>query len=177
VTVSYSISNTVNFDEVGIGTTDPLLEFPSIYGNAAFGYTVTFSHTGGPVTNVNLTLGPSYTSTSSISSDTIRITRNTSETIFPDEQYRFAKFDNDFNKTIETYLPGDVDQADSNTSIFAWETPSDTEVTGTYTFNISYTDMVTNTQMTESKSYTHTLVWSLFPGLAILQELVDRSRY
>lgn len=177
MTVNYSVSDTSNYELVGIGSINPLTEFPSIYGNLDFGYTVTFTNTGGPVTGVDYTSVPPYISIQLIQPNQVRITRKTAVPVFTDEEYDFSRFDSNFNKTIETYLPGEVDSADSETSVVAWQVPPVRQITGSYTFLVQYTNINTSLPDSEFATFSQTFVWSQFPGLTILEDLVDRSRY
>jgi hypothetical protein len=181
MTISYSISNTINYEEVGIGVENPAIVFPAIYGNYEFGYTVTFSSALGTITNVAITSSPAYTDTSVLSANSVRTVKN-AITVFPNEDYNFAFFDTNFNKTIETYSAANTDFSntgliDSNRSIFAWDTPTSETVTDQYVFTITYINSETLLEETTPATFSQTLQWSQFPGAAILQDLVQRSKY
>ena len=198
--VSYSISDTMNYNTVGIGFENPLTVFSAIYGNINFGYTVTFSlDTGFDITEVAVLSNPTYTNVDILSENSVRITRDITQNIFPNEYYSFAEFDPDFTKTI-TVLPfGDTNQVDLQTdlnrSVFRWDMPSQKVVRGSYTFSISSintviipgtpdapgvpgTPDVTETiSATDTVTYTQDHVWSLIPGTQALLELVNRSKF
>ena len=176
MTISYSISNTIDYEEVGIGVEDPTIVFPALYGNYEFEYTVTFSSSLGTITNVAITSSPTYTNTSILSSNSLRIVKN-SITVFPNEDYNFAVFDVNFNKTIETYSPANTDLVDSNRSVFAWDTPTSEIVTDQYTFSITYINNGTLLEESIPVTFSQTLRWSQFPGTVILQDLLQRSKY
>lgn len=176
MTISYSVSNEINYNLVGIGALDPLSSFPSIYGNYNFEYTVTFSSPY-TITNVSVLSSPSYTTETVLSSNTIRIVKNNDNQIFDNESYVFSKFDEEYNKNIEVYLPNQVNDADLNTSVFKWETPTQQLITSVYSFNITYINSDTFLTETEIKTYSQDLIWSQFPGIQILESLVDRSKY
>ena len=198
--VSYSISNTINYDTVGIGFENPSTTFPSIYGNSNFGYTVTFTTTdiGKQITNVAVLSSPIYTNETVLSVNSVRITRDINQDIFPNESYSLVEFDPDFAKTVIVLPPEDTNQAGSNGSVFRWDTPSQRVVRGSYTFRISSINTVivpgtpdtidtpgtpgtpdtTETfSATETVTYTQDFVWSLIPGTQALLELVSRSKY
>lgn len=193
---SYSISDTINYDTVGIGFDDPLTSFPSIYGNGSFGYTVTFAlDTGAVITGVVVLSNPTYTNAVVLSENSVRITRDINQNIFPNEYYSLVEFDPDFAKTITVLSPEDTNQASSNGSVFKWDTPSQRVVRGSYTFRISSINTVvtpgepgtidipgtpdtTETFLeTDTVTYTQDYVWSLIPGTQALLELVSRSKY
>lgn len=178
--VSYSISDIINYDLVGIGIEDPLTSFPAIYGNGSFGYTVTFTlDTGVPITEVTVLSSPTYTNEVILSPNSIRITRDITQNIFPNEQYSFAEFDSNFSKTIVVLPPEETSQASLNASVFKWDTPSQSVASSLYTFSISSinTAIVPNVTETVTQSYTQDLVWSIIPGTQALIELVSRSKY
>jgi hypothetical protein len=56
--ISYSVSNSVNYDLVGIGVENPALVFPAIYGIPGFGYTVTFTDLLYEIINVSVASSP-----------------------------------------------------------------------------------------------------------------------
>lgn len=176
MTISYSIASTVNYETVGLGAEDPDEVFPAIYGNLEFGYTVTFSSSLGQITSTNITSSPSYTDETVLSQNSVRIEKNSS-VVFPGEDYDFAIFDQEFNKSVETYIPGETDLAGPESSIFAWNTPSQEIVQGNYVFQIDYIDSSTSLEETVNKTFSQTLRWSQFPGAIVLQQLVSRSKY
>lgn len=192
--ISYSISDTINYDTVGIGFTDPLTAFPAIYGNVNFEYTVTFTTTdvGKQITNVSVLSSPAYTNEIVLTANSVRIIKKLNEIIHPNEQYSFAEFaesDSDFSKNITVLQPNNTDQAILDSSVFRWDTPSQQVVTSSYSFGISsinttivtdivtgVTETVTETQA-ETMTYTQDLVWSQTPGLVNLIDLVSKSKY
>ena len=182
--ISYSISNTINYATVGIGIEDPLTKFPAIYGNGSFGYTVTFStDTGAQITGITVLSSPTYTNEVVLSTNSVRITRDITRNIFPNEYYSFAEFDPNFSKTIVVLPPGEVNQAGLDGSVFKWDMPPQKVVSGSYTFRISSINTVVvpgvpdvTETATETVTYTQDLVWSLIPGTQALLELVSRSK-
>lgn len=175
--ISYSVSNPVNYDLVGIGVENPALVFPAIYGIPGFGYTITFTDSLYEIINVSVASSPNYVNTSILLPNSVRIERNSSS-IFTSETYDFANFDTSFNKSIETYNSSEANTVSSDSSVFAWNTPTIRTVTGTYTFNITYINTSgTPVNETVSKTYTQEYVWSAFAGTQILLDLASRSRY
>ena len=178
MTTSYSISNTVNFMPVGIGFTDPNIEFPAIYGNTDYGFTVSFSMTDADILSI-LSASSNLSAVSILSENSIRVQRSPTTTLFPGELFDFVRFEEGATpfKTIETYEPQDTDDADSETSVFKWTTPPTKIVTATYsiTFEIllSETQQVTN----RTVAYTQELHWFWTPGLQQLDDLVSMSRF
>lgn len=176
--ISYSVSNSVNYDLVGIGAEDPSLVFPAIYGIPGFGYTVTFTDSLYEIISVSVVSDPSYVNTSVLSPNSVRIERNASS-IFSTETYDFVSFDDSFNKTIETYNSNQANTASEDSSVFAWNTPTTRTVTGTYTFDITYinTSTLPGVNETVTKTYTQDYIWSAASGTQVLLDLVTRSRY
>jgi hypothetical protein len=176
--ISYSVSNEINHDLVDIGTEDPNLVFPAIYGLPGFGYTITFSDSLYTITNVNVTNSPLFVNTTLISPDKVRVEKN-SLSIFTNESYDFAIFDESFNKTVENYTSSELESVTPNSSVFAWNTPSIRAVTGSYTFEITYinTSLEPPINETITKTYTQDYVWSATAGTQTLLNLVNESKY
>jgi len=174
---SYSVSNTSNYTPPGFTFTDVNAEFPAIYGNANFAYTVSFSTDLGTITGISVNSSPAYTTETVLDSSSVRIERDETEAVFAGESYDFVNFTDEQNKTFENYIPSQTDNASSNTAIFRWNTPSVEIITGTYEFTITYTSSETMTSESETVSYTQDLHWSIEPGLISLLDLVDRSKF
>jgi hypothetical protein len=177
MTVSYSISDTVNYIEVGLGIEDPETVFPAIYGNINFGYTVTFTKSGAAIIGIAASDNTGITDVSVLSTNSIRIERSQTANIFPNEFFRFVEFDENTQKIIETFDPQDTDQAGPETSIFLWNTPPIKEVTTSYTIVITYLDPETSVPVQETRIYTKELHWLWNSGLIQLEDLVSKSRF
>lgn len=176
--VSYSISNTTNFTDVGFGFVDPETMFPSIWGNVDFGFTVTFSVTEGTVVEVDVSAVPSPYTVEVISPNSVRIERNPNNNTFPNEYYDFVRFENDFQDKIEErLLPQEAENFDSESTVFLWNTPSIEVVTNTLQFNIKYFDDSLMIEQTTNKDYTQELHWLQTAGLNNLIDFVQRSKY
>ena len=173
---TYSITDVINYQLTGIGH-DAGTEFPIIYGNFDFGYTVNFIPPSGfVITGVSVVSSPDYTDETANSADSIRIEIGGAAAIFPNEKYNFVRFDyNPQIKKTSTLIPQNVDQSLVDDSIYEWVVPEQQEITGTYVFSITYLEISTFIVSSETKTYTQTLMWSQFPGLIILDNLVDRS--
>lgn len=177
MTVSYSVSNTVNYDTVGIGIEDPATTFPAIYGNLTFGYTVTFSHSLGQVVSVAVTSSAASAPATVLSSNSVRIERNTNIEVFPNERYNFVTILPTSQKQFNSYPPGLTSQADLETSVYDWDMPALREINNSYTFTITYFDQAANINTNVTSTFSQRLVWSQFPGLVVLQDLATRSKW
>ncbi len=177
MSLSYSISNTVNYLPVGIGFTDPETQFPAIYGNIDFEYTVTFTKAGTTITNITATDNTGRTDVSVLSTNSIRIVRSQTVNLFPNEFFKFVEFDSDSQKIIETFEPQDTDQAGPETSIFVWNTPPQKIINTSYTITITFIDLETQQPIQETRTYTKELYWFWTPGLEQLADLVSKSRF
>ena len=175
--ISYSVSNTVNYDLVGIGSEDPEQVFPAIYGIPEFGYTITFTDSLYEIIDISVTSKPLYVDSSILLPNIVRIEKNTS-TLF-NETYDVVSFDNSFNKTIENYNASEANTASIDSSIFGWNTPTVRTITGSYTFEITYANTSTIPTVNEiiSKSYTQDYLWSASSGTQIFLDLLDRSKF
>lgn len=177
MTVNYSVSNTVNYELVGIGATNPTIEFPAIYGNFLFGYTVTFTSTLGQVVSVSVSSSPTVAPATVVTTDSVRIERDPAVELFLNERYDFVTILPTAEKQFDSYPPAQVSNAGAETSVYDWDTPPIKEVTGSYTFVVTYFDVANNINKTETATFSQRLVWSQFPGLTLLGELVSRSRW
>ena len=177
MTISYSISNTINYNTVGIGVDNPATTFPAIYGNIDFGYTVTFSQTDGPIVNLTVVSSPAYAPATVLSANSVRIARNMNIDVFTNELYSFVTILPPGQKQLVSYPPALTSQADLETSVYDWDMPPIKEVTGSYSFTITHFDSVALINTNVTSTFTKRLVWSQFPGLTMLRELVARSRW
>jgi hypothetical protein len=175
--VSYTISSTENFTSPGFTITDPATQFPAIWGNEDYKFTVTFSVTddeypGSSVTGVTVNSFPDFVNTSLIGSNGVRIEKKEGEIIFPGEFFRFVEFDENFNPTEAIIEPEEVD---AEQSVILWNTPPVEIIDSNYSFTIDYTDGIVS--LSTTVPYSQELHWLLDPGLTTLLDLVDRSKY
>lgn len=175
VTISYAISNEVNFVEVGLGVIDPLTTLPDIYGNADWSFDLSFSGadetTGDPIviTDILATV-PGYVSTQYPTPNVVRLSKAAGKSVFPGEQYRLVRFE-----TQENFVYEDVSDIEEGLSVVGWDTPSQEEVNPTYSFLISYTIPLQGTSGQTTFTLDQTLYWNFAPGWATLQQLVANS--
>jgi len=98
VTVNYTISDEVNFTEVGgYEPDDPTVAFPTIFGNTDFGFTVSFSISndgegGVSLIGVECTSSPDFTIVTNLSNTEIRVVRDETKNVFPGERFEFVKY-------------------------------------------------------------------------------------
>jgi hypothetical protein len=177
MTISYSTSNAINYFLVNIGSVDTETQFPAIYGNINFGYTVTFTKANAAITNISATDNTGRTDVSVLSTNSIRIQRSQTVNVFPNEFFRFVEFDENTQKIIETFEPQNTDQAGPETSLFLWNTPPQKIINTSYTINVTFIDSETQQEMQETKTYTKELHWFWTPGLEQLADLVSKSRF
>jgi len=151
VNVSFSIANTVNYTEVPGYELDPGTdEFPPIYGNIEFGFTVNFSvddEEEGTYEVVNITTlsAPNYiTATDGVNS--VRLERNTNEEIFPGEEFHFVKYG--YNEVGDELIV-------ANTSIFPDfpEDPNDTSADANTTPSANIEIGTANTEPAANTSF------------------------
>jgi hypothetical protein len=175
ITISYTISDEVNFEDVGLGEPDPLTTLTPIYGNRDWSFKLNFSgvedSTGNSISITNITTStPSYIN-SSYSLATVTLSKNPSELIFPGEQYRFVRFE-----TQELFTYVDISNLPSGLSIIGWDTPTQEEITATYVFTITYDVPLSGlTGQTEIYTLVQDLYWDFEPGWIKLQQQVSNS--
>jgi len=93
-------------------------------------------------------------------------------TLFPNETVEYGKF--------ESYEPNDTDLADSDTSVYAWITPPNLIVSGSFTFEITYIkeeENGTTEEETITISIGQTYHWNWVPGIEKMLGLVGRSKF
>lgn len=172
MTVSYTISNQNNVEEVGLGTPDPLTSLNSIYGNANWSFDLNFTATDGinpgTITDIVPTL-PSYVD-NTVSGAAVTLTKN-SEELFPGSSYNFVVFGNTAVTAIsESALPS------ANTAgleIVGWDTPSVAEVTASYSFEVTYDVPLSGlSNQTETLTLSQELIWDHQTGLDLMLEKV-----
>lgn len=186
VTFSYTISNEVNFEDVGLGDIpDPLTTLTPIYGNRDWSFDITFTADGGDantfvfINNIETTTPP-YADSTYDGFFTVTISKKPDETIFPGEQYRFVKF-----QTQELFTYIDVDNIQDGLSVIGWDTPTEEVVSTSYTFTITY-DMIilgANSEVANTEFFDQTaiitlgqeLYWDYEPGWTKLLQLVASS--
>lgn len=174
-TISYSISNKVDFEEVGLGAPDPLTTLPTIYGNRNWSFKLNFTGTenttGNSITITNvITSAPTYVD-SSYSSSSVTLSKNLNALIFPGEQYRFVNFE-----TQELFTYEDISSLPSGLSVIGWDTPSEEVIIANYSFEIIYDVPLSGlTNQTEIFTLNQELHWDFEPGWIKLQQLVSNS--
>jgi hypothetical protein len=174
MTISYSISNTTNFTQVGFA--DPQTSFPTIIGNATFGYTVTFSSSF-PLASNNIietivVSSPNETNVAVLSENSVRITRNTNVTVFPNESFIFVEFDANSQKTFTQFGPQQANQASQDSSVIQWTEPSAFSINTSYSFILKYDDSTER-----SVSFSQELRWHWTPVISQVADLVSNSRW
>jgi hypothetical protein len=178
MSITYSITDTSNnYIEVGLGELDPLQNFPDIYGNIDFAFTVILSHSEGSITSISANAVTDDTIVSVLSENSFRVERNPSANTFPGEFFEYVSFSDDFTqKTFQVLSPGDVDEADEDSSVIEWKLPETLTKTTSYDIIVTYQDMSMQTQV-ETISYDQVLYWYWVNGIQTLIEQVEKSRY
>lgn len=176
VTISYTLQNTNSeYEVVDLGFPDPLTTLESIYGNRNWSFDLSFSGvddaTGDPISITSVsTAKPDYVlETSAL--NVVSLYKNPALLVFPGEQYRFVKF-----STQEEFVYEDLSSLPEGLSIIGWDTPSQEEITGSYTFTISYdipAQSITN--QTATLFLNQDFIWDFAPGFAKLQQQVTNS--
>lgn len=171
---AYNIFNEVNYTPVGIGSSDPATHFPAIYGNTDYGFSISFT-----IPNLISILSASSTLSdiSILSSNEVRIERNENITLFPGEFFDFARFEENEDpfKTIETYTLENTSEADEETSLVNWNTP--TNKIANCIYNLTFNILNEGIPSTVEISYNQELHWHWSPGLQTLEDLIDRSKW
>jgi hypothetical protein len=176
VTVTYTLQNTNSeYEVVGLGTPDPLTTLEGIYGNRDWSFDLVFSGsddtTGDSISIISIvTTTPEYVLETN-TTDTVTLYRNPASLVFPGEQYRFVNFNSqeEFTFTDLTSLPEGL-------SVIGWDTPAQEEITGSYTFTITYdipAQFITN--QTTIVTLSQDFIWDFAPGFAKLQQQVTNS--
>jgi hypothetical protein len=172
--VDYAIVGGNNYNIVDLGDPDPLSEFPEIYGNENFSYVVTLTEPSAlKYLGVTVNSKPAWVNAANItnSNNSIFISRDPGYTIFPDESYTVVDYDDQgwLGNTETSNIPiNEYTQANNKTDyvLSAWNTPSQEEVEGTFSFTLSYEDTGSpGTVDTVNPVYTQNFVWSVQTAL------------
>lgn len=175
VTIEHTVSDQINFEDVGLGEPDPLTTLTPIYGNRDWSFKLNFTgsedETDNPIEITNISVSaPSYVNYS-YSSSSVTLSKKPGTAIFPGEQYRFVRFE-----TQELFTYEDLSDLPGGLSVIGWDTPSIEQVTATYTFTITY-DVPLSSLTNQTKTYTlnQDLYWDFEPGWVKLQQQVVNS--
>ena len=176
VSIEYILQNTNGeYEVVGLGTPDPLTTLEGIYGNRDWSFDLVFSGsddiTGDPISITSIFVGTSSPVLFTNTSNTVTLYKDPDRIVFPGEQYRFVDFE-----TQEQYTLTDLTLVPANTSIIGWDTPSQEEITASYTFLITYdipNQLITN--QIKPVYLTQDLFWDFQPGFTKLQQQVANS--
>lgn len=181
-TVGFFETDTINFPSPAIPDFDDpsevVGEFTSVYGNTDFGFTVVFTVDGDEsnyeIISVETLSHPEFTTEEVLSSDSIRIEKDPLKVVFDTEFYEYVSYDENWNTTIERFLP---ELSPQETSIIEWKQPNPKIITDSYTFEVTYRD--TNTLMTYITTITipQTFYWNYIPSLNKFEQEVAESQY
>jgi|GEM_PF-3342903 len=170
--VDYAIVGGNNYTIVDLGDPDPLTEFPEIYGNLNFSYVVTLTQPNASTyLGVTINSKPNWVTATAISNNQIWIVKDSTYTIFPDESYTLIDYDDQgwLGNTETTNISiGEYTTTPNKTDyiLSAWNTPSQEEVEGTFSFTLSYEDTENpGTEDTVGASYTQNFVWNIQTAL------------
>ena len=180
MSVSYSITNKVNWEEVGLGEPDPLTTLEPIIGNKDFSFdvvfTVTDDSTGDPGTikTISISTSNKVSTLYLYGNNYMNISRNPAVDTFTGEKYRFV----DFGSTDQIeYTSGEVATANTDgLCVVGWDTPSEKVITINYNFTITY-DTISATNQTETLNLSQDLHWDFQDGFAELQQQVSNSEF
>lgn len=183
-TVSFTETDTVNFPSPPIPDFDDpsevVGEFTSVYGNTEFAFTVNFFVDGGEeetytVIEVENTSKPYFMLSEVIDQNSIRLTKNPEESVFPDEYYEYASYDQNWNVTTEQFLFSE--EAPDQTSIIEWKQPDVKIINDSYTFVVTYRENQTLTTYVATINIPQTFYWNYVPSLIKFEQEVAESQY
>lgn len=178
-TVSFGLSNKINFPTIDEPDEFESGRFESAYGNLEYSFDVSFSveveNFSATVTDILPLIVPEFVNVQVISSDTIRISKN-EVNAFIGEFYKFVRFDENNEKIIQTLEPGDQSVADS---IIEWNPPPIKILEDVlHSFRIFYTSTETPLVVQEIVfSALQDVHWNLEISLSNFENLVQESRY
>lgn len=180
--ISYAITaNNESFQLVGLSPDpDPSVEFPAIIGNIPFSFTVSFGAENAIEYN-SLTVNskPEYVTVTVVSNNAVIIERDLDYTLFPDENYDFVRYSDDYKSNTDfTFTIGEYRDANKEgLNLYAWNTPSQKTITGAYSFTMEYTTLDDSTETDQITAFTFNqeYQWDSNPGLVILNEILDET--
>lgn len=185
-TVYYEISNTVNYEPPGFDVHSPADEFPAIYGNEDFSFTLTFTAddpTLGVVAVVNVASisAPDYVELVPDGPNVIHVIKDPTVSIF-DESYLFSVFDLDIENTNPiqeaSKSPGEaITFAEEKGSfLIEWNPPpeefgnSHAIEVGNFVFDV---ELAVGPNV--EKTYTQDYYWSSDRGQEIFDQVLQRQ--
>jgi hypothetical protein len=182
ISVSFLIENQENFPSPPIdlgGELDPVINFPSVYGNDDFGFTVVFSveddlEGAFVVGDVEVITNPFYTDALVSSNNSVRIEKN-EDNPFAGEFFQYVSFDESFNPTIENLEP---DDAGPEQSIIKWFPPPTKLLSDElYSFKLIYLNSVTSASEEIIINIFQDVHWNLNLSINRFQNAFQESRY
>lgn len=161
MTVTYTISNTVNFESPGFVLAPGQNSFPSIWGNREFSFVVTFSPSDGntQILNADVLSFPEFTIVEDLGGLSFRITQIDDPF---DEWFEFFRFEGDGQvvEILEEPLP--------YSSVVNWNTPETEILTDSYLFDFGANSSI---------SFSQNFHWDFSEGLNRLEDYVIQSRF
>ena len=138
------IANNDSYVPVGLGDPDPLVEFPPIYGNQNFSFTVRLDIDPEPnqivYTGMSVDDKPTFVNATIISNNEVTLTKTTESILF-DEDYTFLKWSDDYSSNTEfTYTLDEYENLSNtdNLNLISWNTPAIETVFDSFTFTVNY---------------------------------------
>jgi hypothetical protein len=179
--VDYVIAGGNNYTVVDLGDPDPLTEFPEIFGNENFSYVVSFTQPDATdYLGITVNSKPDWVSATAVSNNQIWITRDPAYTIFPGEAYVLTQYPTGYeSETVTTVTPGEWELLPNKEDYIlnSWTTPSQEEVSGSYSFTLSYEYLDEGSPTTASvgPNYTQNYVWNVQNALPGFINSLDQS--
>lgn len=148
-----------------------------IIPSGQFYYRLTLTLSGGTITNVTNTGGPSVLTVTKINNLSWNVAIMEDESIFPDESFEFVKYDENWDPTF--YEVDSVDEMPANSTVFVYNPPIPFSRTYNLTFQVNYTtEAVGNTPgvaTVETVNIPQTYVWNPDIGLGQLDLAIELS--
>ncbi len=179
--VDYVIAGGNNYTVVDLGDPDPLTEFPEIFGNQDFSYVVSFTQTDATdYLGITVDSKPDWVSATAISNNEVWITRDPAYTIFPGEAYIVTQYPTGYeSETVTSLTPSEFSALPNKTDyiLSSWTTPSPEEVSGSYSFTLSYEYLDDGSPTTTSvgSTYSQNYVWNVENALPDFINSLDES--
>lgn len=178
--ISYTVENTNNEYKIGSPSVLPTI-LEGIYGNRDWAYSLSFSgidsKQGDPIVITSISTSVSNIDQSYItktnSANVVSMLKNPPESIFADESYRFVVFGSEIESTFIN-----LSNIPTGLNVIAWDTPLITEITASYTFNITYNvpkQLLVN--QTTAITLNQDFFWDFEFGAVKLQQQVANSEY
>jgi hypothetical protein len=177
-TITYTISNQINFPVSGIDDPDEVApdRLPSVYGNFRYGFDLSFTvvppDDTATITSVELVSVPNFVAGSILDGTIARILRNLDGNPFTDETFNFIRLSGDVGPFITQILVPGTETDDDR--LFDWKPPDNMLLEDVvYSFRINYEEsLAPGVTQSEVVILLQDIHWNVNASIQIFEDLL-----